>query len=259
MIKDNKELDVAISAAKVAGDIIKKNFGMKYRVIRKSPREMVSEIDIQSQQAIMEVLKKHDPSCEIISEEKLFFEKKQGKGWVIDPIDGTHNYIAGLPFSGVSIGLVEDDVFRLGVIYFPMEDELYYTVKGQGAYCNGKQIFVSDNPDLSKAVVHYDNQFHLSEKSFDYYRALTEKAFTTRIFGVATKDLCLIASGVIDGRIWNSTKIVDIAAGAVIVTEAGGQITEFYGNDCNVNSKQVVASNGKIHSQLLEIFQEKNT
>lgn len=251
---DNQDLRIAIDAAKRAGKILGNNFNKKYRIIRKSVREMVSEIDMQSQQEILRVLNDYNPSYEIITEEKSLSIQNNGKVWIIDPLDGTHNYIAGLPFSGISIGLACDNVFTLGVIYFPMEDELYYAIKGEGAFCNGEQIFVSKNSELSKAIINYDNQFYLSEKSFDYYKILTQKAFTTRIFGVATKDLCLIASGKIDGRIWNSTKIYDIAGGIVILSEAGGKITNFDGSSCDFTSNKVVASNGKVHAGLLEIF-----
>ena len=102
-------------------------------------------------------------------------------------------------------------------------------------------------------MVAFDNQFHLNKKSFDYYQKLVERAFTTRILGTATNDVCMTAEGRIDGRIWVNTKICDIAAGIVILTEAGGRITNFDGTPCTVESKQVVASNGKIHEELLSV------
>lgn len=254
---DNKDLNIAIHAARTAGKILKENFRKKYHVVRKSPKEMVSEIDLQSQRAIMDTLSMYNHDYSIITEEKRFTEKRGGKTWIIDPIDGTHNYIAGLPFSSVSIALADEGIFYLGVIYFPIEDELYHAVRGQGSFCNGEPISVSKNDSLSKAVVNYDNQFHLSDKSFDYYKVLTEKAFTTRIFGVATKDLCLIASGKIDGRIWLNTKICDIAAGSVILSEAGGAITNSDGSAITMDPNQVVASNRKVHDELLAIFKER--
>lgn len=250
----NRELDIAIEAAMAAGLILRENFGGKFHVIRKAPKEMASEIDMESQKIIIEILSKNFSSYGIITEEKIPLLYSGGKTWIIDPIDGTHNYIAGLPFSGVSIALAEDNMFFLGVVYFPMEDELYFAFKGQGAFCNGKRIFVSHNNNLSKAVINYDNQFHLFERSFEYYKILTEKAFTTRIFGVAVKDLCLIASGKIDGRIWLNTKICDIAAGAAILKEAGGKITNIDGSPITIDSRQIVASNAKVHDDLLDIF-----
>jgi len=252
----NKELDIAINAIKSAGNILRENFKKKYQIIHKSPKELVSEIDIKSQNKIIEILK-NNFSYEIFTEEKKTSEINEENMWIIDPIDGTHNYIAGLPFSGISIGLLKNNIFCIGVIYFPIENEIYYAVKGKGAFCNDKQIFVSKNDDISKSIINYDNQFYLSPKSFDYYKILIEKSFTTRIFGVATRDICFISSGKIDGRIWNNTKIFDIAAGIVILTEAGGKITNFDGTPCNIQSKKVVASNGKIHDQLLNIFKEE--
>jgi len=253
MLKKNQELDAAIKAAKKAGEILKENFGKKYRVIRKSPKEMVSVVDMQAQEAILAILETDFPGYGIITEEKTSAIDKNGKNWIIDPMDGTHNYISGLPFSGVSIGLAEGDDFLLGVILFPMEDRLYYALKGEGAYLNRKPIQVSPSPELSKSMVSFDNQFHLNKKSFDYYKKLTERAFTTRILGTATNDLCMTAEGKLGGRIWVNTKICDIAAGIVIVTEAGGKITNFDGTACTLDSKQVVASNGKIHDELLEV------
>lgn len=253
MLPENKKLNKAIEAAQKAGEILKKNFGKKYRVIRKSPKEMVSIVDMKAQKAILEVLETHFPDYGIITEERTPDVDINGKNWIIDPLDGTHNYIAGLPFSGVSIGLADGNNFELGVILFPMEDRLYYAVKGEGAYLNFKRIQVSQNLELSKTIVTFDNQFHLNEKSFDYYKKLTERAFTTRILGTATNDLCLTAEGKIDGRIWLNAKICDIAAGIVILTEAGGRITNFDDTPCTTESRQVVASNGKIHEELLEI------
>lgn len=253
MIENNKELKIAIEAAKRAGEVLKKNFGQKYRVIRKSPKEMVSIVDMQAQEAILKVLETNFPGYGIITEERRSNSGVEGKTWIIDPMDGTHNYIAGLPFSGVSIGLAKDDDFQLGVIFFPMEDRLYYAVKGKGAFLNDVRITASQNQELSKAMVTFDNQFHLNKKSFDYYKKLVERAFTTRILGTATNDVCMTAEGKIDGRIWVNTKICDIAAGIVILTEAGGRITNFDGTPCTLESKQVVASNGKIHEELLEV------
>lgn len=122
---------------------------------------------------------------------------------------------------------------------------------------NDRPISVSDTPELSKTIVTFDNQFHLNEKSLLYYKRLTEQAFTTRILGTATNDVCLTAEGKIGGRIWVNTKICDIAAGIVILTEAGGRISNFDGTDCTIESRQVIASNGHIHQELMEICKDQ--
>ena len=253
MIENNNELSIAIQAAQKAGEILAANFGQKYRVIRKSPREMVSAVDMKAQKAIIDHLQAHFPDYGIITEEKTSEVDEAGRNWIIDPMDGTHNYIAGLPFSGVAVGLAQGNDFHLGVIFFPMEDRLYYAVRGRGAFLNDRPISVSENTELSKAMITFDNQFHLNKRSYEYYKRLTERAFTTRILGTATNDACMTAEGKIDGRIWVNTKICDIAAGLVILTEAGGSMTNFDGSACTLGSKQVVASNGKIHDELLEV------
>jgi myo-inositol-1(or 4)-monophosphatase len=252
MIDNNDELKLAIKAAQKAGHILKQNYNKNYWIDRKSPNELVSEIDLGAQDSILETLEEFDSSYHFVTEEGVASDIESGRNWVIDPLDGTHNYVAGLPFSGISIGLVEDNDFLLGVIYCPMEDQLYYAVKGKGAYQNGKSITVS-RKTISNAIVNFDNQFHLSENSFEWFKALAQRAFTTRIFGTATMDLCLVASGKIGGRIWLNAKIHDIAAGVVIVTEAGGKITDYRGEPCSFDSRQIVASNGMMHEELLEI------
>ena len=247
----SKELAVAISAAKEAGGLLREYFQKPYRVIRKSHHEMVAEVDILSQNLIVDNLLKTFPEYSVISEEKSMEKNTRSLTWIIDPLDGTHNYIAGLPYSGISIALADKNNFYLGIIYFPMENNLYYAIKGSGAFNNNNKISVTLNDRLDKSVVTYDNQFHLSDCSFDNLRRLAEAAFTIRIFGTATNDLCLIASGRIDARVWNSTKIVDIAAGLVIVSEAGGKVTDFKGKTLGLSVNDVVASNGCVHDQLL--------
>ncbi len=250
----NNELSYAIDAAKQAGEILKTHFKKKYRIIRKSPKEMVSIVDMQSQKAILEILEPQFPDYGIITEEKSSQVDPNGRNWVIDPLDGTHNFITGLPFSGISIGLMQGNSFELGVIFFPMEDRLYHALKGEGACLNGEPIQTAPSDQLSKSIISFDNQFHLNKKSMEYYKKLTEQAFTTRILGTATNDLCMTADGTLGGRIWVNTKLCDIAAGIVIVTEAGGKVTNFDGSPCTAESKQVVASNGLIHAELLKIL-----
>lgn len=253
MIRGNEELDLAIAAAHRAGDVLQAHFRRRYRVIRKSPREMVSAVDMEAQQAILDLLAPRFPGHGIITEERRPDAAAAERQWIIDPLDGTHNYIAGLPFSGVSIGLAVAGRFELGVILFPMEERLYYAVRNRGAYLNHRRIEVSPSPELAKSIVSFDNQFHLNERSFDYFRRLVGQAFTTRILGTATNDLCMIADGRLGGRIWVHTKACDIAAGLVIVEEAGGRVSQFDGAPCSLDSRQVIASNGRIHDELLAV------
>jgi myo-inositol-1(or 4)-monophosphatase len=159
--KMKEELDAAVKAAKKAGEILKKYSGQPFRVLRKSFHELVSEADLKAQAAIFEVLQACHFGYGMVTEEKTPSGQIKGINWIIDPLDGTHNYVAGLPFSGVSIALAREDDLLLGVIYFPAEDLLFQAVKGNGAYKNGERISVSNNDELAKAVVNFDNQFRL--------------------------------------------------------------------------------------------------
>ncbi|PWH09908.1 inositol monophosphatase, partial [Bacteroidetes bacterium SCGC AAA795-G10] len=186
-----------------------------------------SNVDLECQNISYELLRK-DFQYEILSEEKKTQDEIETElFWIIDPVDGTHNYISGLPNFGVSIALASKKEFLLGVIYLPYFDEMYYAVKNQGAFMNGEKIQVSKNNDLEKSMIAFDNQFYLNKKSFDVYKKIVDACFTTRILGSAVYDFCLIASGKVDARVWNNTKVFDFAAGLTILNEAGGKVTDF--------------------------------
>jgi len=257
-MKDNadysEELDIAKSVAIEIGKVQLEKFRKNLKVIRKDVKEFVSDVDIHCQKLASKLLsQKFD--YPLLSEENRGFDiEPSDTYWVIDPVDGTHNFIAGVPNFGVSIGLVSKNDFVMGVVFLPFFDELFYAVKGQGAFLNGEKIEVSKNDDLEKSMVTYDNQFYLNKDAFSRYRKLIDQCFTTRIFGSAIYDFGLITSGRIDARIWNNTKIFDFAAGTVIVEEAGGKVTDFEGNRITPKSKQIIASNGHIHDSLIKIF-----
>ena len=249
-----KELDVAKSVAKEMGKIQLKNFRKNLKVIRKSTKDFVSNVDLECQNLSYELLRK-DFQYEILSEERKTQDEIGTKlFWIIDPVDGTHNYISGLPNFGVSIALAIKKEFVLGVIYLPYFDEMYYAVKNQGAFMNGEKIQVSKNNDLEKSMITYDNQFYLNKKSFDVYKKIVDSCFTTRILGSAVYDFCLIASGKVDARVWNNTKVFDFAAGLTIVNEAGGKLTDFNGNEITLNSHDILASNSFVHQELLTVI-----
>ena len=253
-----KELSMAKLVAKEMGNIQLKHFRKDLKVIRKSPKDFVSNVDLECQNVSYEILKK-EFDYEIISEEKRIQDDITSElFWIIDPVDGTHNYISGLTNFGVSIALASKNEFLLGVIYLPYFDELYHGIKNQGAFMNDKQISVSKNDDLEKSMITYDNQFHLNANSLDVYKRVVDSCFTTRILGSAVYDFCLIASGKIDARIWNNTKIFDFAAGLTIVKEAGGNITEFNGSEVGLDSHSILASNSFVHKKLLSIINGEN-
>jgi len=256
MNKWDKELKSAIYAVEKAGQLLNDHFEKKMSIIRKSAKEFVTEIDLESQSIIIESLKNDFPEYHFYTEESRNNKPIKGLTWVIDPIDGTHNYISGLTNVGISVALISEEDFHVGVLFFPMKSMILYAINGQGSFCNGDPIQVSKNKDLSKSMVAYDNQFHLSPDAFNKFEKITASIFTIRIFGVATWDIALIAMGKIDARIWNNTKLVDVAAGYVILKEAGGQMTDFNSQSLSLNPFNLIASNGYLHKDLVNILKD---
>lgn len=249
-----RELEQAKVVAREIGQVQLKHFNRDLRVIRKSTNELVSNVDMECQQLACDLLKAAF-SYPVLSEEvRDRREIESDRFWVIDPLDGTHNFVAGLPLFGVSVGLFSEGKFRLGVIFLPFFDRMIWAEEGQGAFVNGERVHVSSNKALHKSMVTYDNQFHLGEKAFRRYQELARVAFTTRILGSAVFDFNLIASTKIDARVWNSTKFFDFAAGVVIIQEAGGRVTDFRGRPVGLRTQEVVASNGFIHDEILRVL-----
>ena len=142
------------------------------------------------------------------------------------------------------------------MVHFPETGELFYAEKGHGAFRNGVRIAVKPVMDLEKSIVAYDNQFHKGRRTLDNFIRVQERVFTTRILGVATRDACFVAQGVLNARIWNATKLCDVAAGSLIVQEAGGRVTDFRGAALDIAAvRDVVASDGSIHDALLALLE----
>lgn len=254
MTKWDKELESAVLAAKKAGKVIIDNFEKDINIVHKSNKELVTEVDLHSQNIIQNILGKDFPDYNFFAEERCDRNPICGLTWVVDPLDGTHNYVAGVSNIGISIALISESSFFLGVIFFPLKSKLVYAIEGDGAYCNGKPIHVSKNSNLSQSMVAYDNQFYLKSSSLANFEKIVANIFTIRIFGVASWDMLLVAMGKIDARIFNCTKLVDIAAGCVIIKEAGGCVSDFNFLKITTNPIDVIASNRLVHHDLVEIL-----
>jgi myo-inositol-1(or 4)-monophosphatase len=244
--------DVAIEASKSAGKILMDNFEKKKQVHYKEAKELVTNVDVEAEGVIMKIVREKFPSHKFESEE--FGKEKytaEDYVWIVDPLDGTHNYTYGIPFFNTSIALARGGELILGAIYDPVHDKLFYAERGKGAFVNGQPTHVSDRAKLTEALIMYDNQFHKREDMFANFQKIYPKIFTVRISGSAATDACLVASGIADARIWHKTKVVDVAAGVVIVEEAGGKATDFKGNPLQLGETEVIVSNGKILPELV--------
>jgi myo-inositol-1(or 4)-monophosphatase len=249
-------LESAKRGARAAGELVEARKRQGYRVIRKEVRELVTEIDMAVQNQLIEHLSAHSECRQFLSEERRQSDDSMRDFWVLDPLDGTHNFVAGLPFYGISVAYVRDGEILLGVVHFPGSGELFWATKGGGAFRDGDRVFVDPVNDLEKSIVAYDNQFHKDPKILENFIRVQERVFTTRVLGVATRDACFVAEGALSARVWNSTKLCDVAAGALIVEEAGGRVTDFSGRPLDVTAvRDVVASNGRVHDALLGLLE----
>lgn len=256
--------ELAISIAHQAGEILRKNIGKITAddVEDKHPFDYVTEIDKACEQLIINSIKEHFPDHEILAEESGKNQNTHSYRWIIDPLDGTTNFIHGYPHSSISIALQKEDEMILGVIYDPYRDELYYAEKGSGAYCNQKRIHVSRQANVNNCLIATGFPFksrHLLDRYWKVLSAIFMDVSGIRRTGSAALDLAYVASGRFDGFWELKLSPWDIAAGAIIIEGAGGKITDFEGEKNHIWSGDVIASNGIIHdfmmSKVQKVFQ----
>jgi len=256
--------ELAISIAYQAGELLRNNIGKITAddVADKLPFDYVTEIDKAGEQLIINSIKENFPDHEILAEESGKNQNTHSYRWIIDPLDGTTNFIHGYPHSSISIALQKEDEMILGVIYDPYRDELYYAEQGKGAYCNDKPIHVSQQKNVNNCLIATGFPFksrHLLEQYWKVLSAIFMEVSGIRRTGSAALDLAYVASGRFDGFWELKLSPWDIAAGAVIIEEAGGKITDFEGKKNHIGSGDVIASNSIIHdfmmSKVQSVFQ----
>lgn len=252
--------ELAISVAYQAGEILRENIGKITAddVEDKRPFDYVTEIDKACEQLIIYSIKQHFPDHEILAEESGKNQNTHSYRWIIDPLDGTTNFIHGFPHSSISIALQKEDEMILGVIYDPYRDELYYAERGKGAYCNDKPIHVSRQKNVSNCLIATGFPFK-SRHLLDQYWCVLSEIFMAvsgiRRTGSAALDLAYVACGRFDGFWELKLSPWDIAAGSIIIEEAGGKITDFEGKNKHIWIGDVVASNSIIHDFMMNKVQ----
>jgi myo-inositol-1(or 4)-monophosphatase len=250
MIKDILEI------AKIAGEIIRQGFGKNFQIEYKTnEKNLVTEIDKKTEKVIMDFISKKYPTHNILTEESGEHKKGSDYLWVIDPLDGTTNFAHGLPIFSVSIGVMKKDEIIVGVVYDVMQNIFYSAEKGGGAFANGKKIKVSNNDNLGLGVLVTGFPYNIADnpdKAFQRFETLTRKARAVRRLGSAAIDFCYVAQGVFDGFWEVSLHPWDMCAGKLIVEEAGGLVTDFNGKQIDIYTPQILASNRKIHQQMID-------
>lgn len=254
----SRELSVAVSAAKEAGSILMELYGKAHPEFKKD-RSVVTEADLDSEELLKVRLESEFPDYSFLGEESGLDEKAGDYSWVVDPLDGTTNYMVHNPFFDVSIGLVHKGEPVLGVVYYPVADELYTAVKDGGARLNGGSIHVSGKDRLADSVVTFCNNRGEEDINRMAPIFLDIKLITNKLrqLGAGALEMSYAAAGRIEAFLMPNTNLWDVAAGTVIVREAGGMVTDFKGNPYTASSKDILASNGRVHKELLEVLRDK--
>ncbi len=252
------ELAVAVKAARVAGRLLRDGFGSDHQVFHKGPANLVTEMDQRAEETISNILKEEFPAYGLISEETGKRSTRSDHVWLVDPLDGTTNYAHGYPFFAISIGLQRDGKTILGVVYNPILNELFVAEHGKGATLNERPIRVSTTACLNDSLLAsgfpYDAWLNEDDNGRQW-RSFLKLALSLRSDGSAALDLCHVAMGRLDGYWELDLDPWDMAAGALIVQEAGGQVTHTDASRFSAHGRCVLASNGQLHPAMLARMQ----
>ncbi len=252
----NEFLKTAVTAARLAGDIIIKDLGRlsKTDVETKTAFDFVTKVDRLAEDVIMKTVRERWPDHRFLTEETLK-EEQGGYRWIIDPLDGTTNYIHGYPSFSVSIALEYRGEIVLGVVFDPLRKELFHAVRGQGAFLNETQVHVSGITTLDRSLIATGFPFrakHMIDHYLNAFKAVFEKVSDIRRAGSAAIDLAYIATGRAEGFFELKLSPWDIAAGSLLITEAGGMVTDFGGGGDYLLTGNVIAGNSAIQPLILE-------
>jgi len=251
-------LSVAVEAAKLAGKIQLKYLNKEMHVRTKStPFDRVTIADLECEKAVVQHIKKRYPYHNIIGEEGKYLRTDSPCVWAIDPVDGTNNYSKGYPFFCVSIGLAFKGKPIVGVVYDAFHRELFTAQRGKGARLNSKKVHVSSGKHLGESILvtgfYYDRSRIMEETLAQTRKFLKKGILGIRRTGSAALDLAYIAAGRADGFWELRLNLWDFLAGSLLVEEAGGRVTDRSGKKLDLERTSVVATNGKVHKEMLRI------
>jgi len=254
-------LNFAIQTARDAGRLLAERFGRTLQVTNKSELDLVTESDLASERLIIDRIKTYYPRHAILAEESGASapEDRETESewlWIIDPLDGTTNYAHGYPCFCVSIGLQHQGRMEVGVIYDPMRDEMFTAERGVGASLNGRRIQVSATRNLGGALLCTGFPYDVRERSefARHFANFIMNAQGVRRDGAAALDLAYVACGRFDGFWEEGLKPWDVAAGALLVEEAGGRVSNYAGEPLSIYVPPIVASNGLLHEQMMHVL-----
>lgn len=257
-----KETEIIKEAALAGGRVLAAKFGkVGYRL--KGRANLLTEADLASQRAVIRLIRKAFPEDGFLAEESPAEETPNGRLWIIDPLDGTTNYAHGFPAAAVSIGFAEKGTIKAGAVYDPFRKELFLAEKGRGAVVNGKKLSVSRTPSVSSALLVTGFAYDRAERAEFYcgfFAEFIKLSHDVRRMGSASLDLCWLAAGRTDGYWEFGLKPWDVAAGKLIVEEAGGRVTDFRGRPWKTDREmgsQTLATNGLVHAGMLRVIKRR--
>ncbi len=254
----NYYLKEAKEAAEKAGQMLRENINTSAQVFFKGAVDLVTDLDNRSQRMIFDHLSSRFSDHDFMGEEGLMKDNGAEFRWIIDPLDGTTNYAHGFPIFAISIAFEEKGEVVLGLVYDPMREEMFSALRDQGTFLNGKGIHVSSVDDLDKSLVATGFPYDLRESevnNIDHFNNFLLRVQAVRRCGSAALDLCYVACGRFDGFWEMKLRPWDMAAGALIVQEAGGRISDFSNGAFSIFDREILATNGLIHDQMLEVLQ----
>ena len=258
-LSENSDLAVALAAARAGVKMVEAELGRAVGVSFKGDADPVTDVDHRSERAILEVLTRSYPDDAVVREEGGGDLPHGGRVWLVDPLDGTTNFIHGFPWMSVSVALWIDDVPAVGVVVDISNGNEYTAVAREGAWLNGSPIGVSRVQDLGEALIVTGFPYNRSERTEicdTRFRRVLGAAQGIRRLGAASLDLCMVACGKLDAYWEEDLSPWDMGAGVLIVMEAGGTVTDQTGQPVRTRTPFVVASNGSIHRQFLETLRD---
>ena len=257
---NSANINIMVKACRKASKILIRDFGEieNLQVSVKGPGDFVTTSDKKVEKTIIDELLKARPDYSVLSEESGEINNDKSFKWIIDPIDGTANFLHGIPHFAISIGLEKDGEIICGIIYDPIKDEMFVAEKGNGSYLNNQRIRVSSRSKLKDCIIFTGGP---KKESEDRDLALKEyNNFSTKILipirklGSAALDMAYVAAGRCDGFWQRNLNYWDIAAGIILIKESGGFVTDFNGENKYLKNKTILATNSKINKEMIEVL-----
>ena len=252
-------LAFAEDVARGAGDILRRNYGRQQTIHFKGEINLVTDVDRESEEYILGRIREAYPDHGVLSEESPELPSPSPYRWIIDPLDGTTNYAHGYPCFCVSVAVEREGAVVAGAVYDPLLNETFTASRGGGAHRNGEPVAVSGIGDLRKSLLATGFAYDVkssTDNNFDYFRAFVLTGQAIRRDGTAALDLCYLACGRFDGFWELKLKAWDTAAGLLILEEAGGIASRLDGSPYDIHQPDLLASNGRIHRQMVEVLRK---